>query len=78
MFIGVEDDYSYFSKEAARAWAGAYICMCVCFFLCVCTHTYICTYIYMFMCVCVCIHRPSALELPKGTGETVGSLATCL
>jgi condensin complex subunit 2 len=22
MFIGVDDDYSYFSKEAARAWAG--------------------------------------------------------
>ena len=22
MFIGTEDDYSYFSKEAARGWAG--------------------------------------------------------
>jgi len=22
MFIGVDDDYSYFSKDAARGWAG--------------------------------------------------------
>ena len=73
MFIGVEDDYSYFSKEAARAWAGAYICMF--FFFYVCTHTYIYTYIYVCLCVCVYVYTgPVHWSFRKGPAKPLAAL----